>query len=254
MSMKKGKKFYITTPIYYVNEKPHIGHAYTTIAADVLARFHREQGEDVFFLTGTDEHGLKIQHKAEEAGMEPQKFVNEISGEFKNTWDKLNIKYDNFIRTTDPGHKKVVQKVLQTLYDKGAIYKGEYEGLYCVACEQFRHENELVDGRCPDHDIVLERIKEECYLLKLAEIQNTLTKKIESDEFAIRPERYKKEIISFLKNEQLKDISISRKNVSWGVPLPFDPEHTTYVWVDAFLNYLTGLGWDGGLPTLSFGR
>src|SRR4030042_1879074 len=184
MSMKKGKKFYITTPIYYVNEKPHIGHAYTTIAADVLARFHREQGEDVFFLTGTDEHGLKIQHKAEEAGMEPQKFVNEISGEFKNTWDKLNIKYDNFIRTTDPKHKEAVQKVLQTLYDKGAIYKGEYEGLYCVGCEQ-------------------------------------------------------------LKSQRLKDTSISRKNVSWGIPLPFDPGHTTYVWFDAFLNYLTGLGWNG---------
>ncbi len=239
------KNFYITTPIYYVNALPHIGHAYTTIAADALARFHRLQKEEVFLLTGTDEHGLKIQHKAKEAGKEPQEFVNEISGDFKNLWRKLDIKYDNFIRTTDPAHKAAVEKVLQALYDKGAIYKGKYEGLYCVACEQFRSENELAEGRCPDHDIVLEKIKEECYLLKMGELQSELIGKIESDEFAIRPERYKKEILSFLKNEKLKDISISRKNVSWGVPLPFDKEHTTYVWVDAFLNYLTGLGWDG---------
>ncbi len=239
------KKFYITTPIYYVNDVPHIGHAYTTIAADVLARFHRLQGEKVFLLTGTDEHGLKIQHTAEEKGVEPQKFADEISGEFKKLWDKLDIKYDNFIRTTNPAHKAAVQKVLQTLFDKGAIYKGEYEGLYCVACEQFRHENELVDGRCPDHDIVVEKIQEECYLLKMSDLQEKLIAEIESDKFSIRPERYKKEILSFLKNEKLKDISVSRKNVSWGVPLPFDPEHTTYVWVDAFLNYLTGLGWDG---------
>ena len=245
------KKFYITTPIYYVNDLPHIGHAYTTIAADVLARFHRERDEDVFFLTGTDEHGLKIQHSAEEAGKDPQKFVDEISGEFKKLWDKLNVKYDNFIRTTDPAHKKAVGKVLQALYEQGAVYKGEYEGLYCVACEQFRQENELVEGRCPDHDIVLERVKEECYLLKLADIQSRLVEKIEGDEFAIRPEKYKKEVLSFLKNEKLKDISISRKKVSWGIPMPFDKEHTTYVWVDAFLNYLTGLGWDGS--TLELG-
>ncbi|MDI6778490.1 MAG: class I tRNA ligase family protein [Patescibacteria group bacterium] len=239
------KKFYITTPIYYVNDKPHIGHAYTTIAADVLARFHRELGENVFLLTGTDEHGLKIQHKAEEAGKEPQKFVDEISSEFRGLWDKLEIKYDNFIRTTDPKHKEAVQKVLQTLYDKGAIYKGEYEGLYCVACEQFKNENELAEGRCPDHDIVVEKIKEECYLLKMADAQKELIKKIEKDEFRIAPKKYKNEILSFLKNEKLKDISVSRKNVSWGIPLPFDKEHMTYVWVDAFLNYLTGLGWNG---------
>ncbi|PIU78185.1 MAG: methionine--tRNA ligase [Candidatus Moranbacteria bacterium CG_4_10_14_3_um_filter_44_15] len=239
------KNFYITTPIYYVNDKPHIGHAYTTIAADVLARFHKLQGEEVFLLTGTDEHGLKIQHKAEETGKEPQKFVDEISAEFRKLWDKLDIKYNNFIRTTDEKHKKAVQKVLQTLFNKGAIYKGEYEGLYCVACEQFRHENELVDGRCPDHDIVVEKIKEECYLLKMADIQDELVKRIENRELRIEPERYKREVLSFLKNEKLKDISISRKNVKWGIPLPFDKEHTTYVWVDAFLNYLTGLDWDG---------
>ncbi|OGI25971.1 MAG: methionine--tRNA ligase [Candidatus Moranbacteria bacterium RBG_13_45_13] len=246
-------KFFITTPIYYVNDVPHIGHAYTTIAADVLARFHREQDENVFLLTGTDEHGLKIQHKAEEAGKEPQKFVDEIAGEFKNLWDKLEIKYDNFIRTTDSKHKEAVQKVLGTLYDKDAIYKGEYEGMYCVACEQFKNENELIEGRCPEHDIVVEKIKEECYLLKLGDIQQQLIEKIENDEFAIRPEKYKKEILSFLENEKLKDISISRKNVKWGIPLPFDQDHTTYVWFDAFLNYLTGLGWDGNISKLSSG-
>jgi len=249
MSNKKNK-FFITTPIYYVNDKPHIGHAYTTIAADVLARFHKLQGEDVFLLTGTDEHGLKIQKSAEEAGKDPQKFVDEISGKFRELWDKLDVKYGNFIRTTNEKHKKAVEKVLRTLYERGAIYKGEYEGLYCVACEQFRSESELVDGRCPDHDIVVEKIKEECYLLKLAEVQGKLIEKIEKNEFAIQPERYKKEVLSFLKNEKLKDISVSRKNVKWGIPLPFDKDHMTYVWVDAFLNYLTGLGWDGDVDNL----
>ncbi len=238
-------KFYITTPIYYVNAKPHIGHAYTTIAADVLARFHKLQGEEVFFLTGTDEHGLKIQKEAEKAGKDPQKFTDEIAEEFKILWDKLNIKYNNFIRTTDEGHKKAVQKVLQILYDKGAIYKGEYEGLYCVGCEQYKNESDLVNGKCPEHDMVPEKIKEECYMLKMTEKQNELIEKIESDEFKITPEKYKNEILSFLKNQKLNDISVSRKNVKWGVPLPFEPEQTAYVWVDAFLNYLTGLGWNG---------
>lgn len=240
-------KFYITTPIYYANAKPHIGHAYTTVVADVLARFHRAQDEDVFFLTGMDEHGLKIQKTAEAAKKDPQKFVDGITEGFKNLWskDKLNIKYDNFIRTTDPRHKAAVQKVLQTLYDKKAIYKGEYEGLYCVGCEQFKTETELIDGKCPDHNIAPELLREECYLMKMTDIQKELTEKIESDEFKITPEKYKNEIISFLRGQILKDISISRKNVKWGIELPFDKEHTTYVWVDALLNYLTGLGWDG---------
>ena len=240
------KNFYITTPIYYVNAKPHIGHAYTTIAADVLARAHREQGDDVFLLAGTDEHGLNIQKKAQNAKKEPQAFVDEISEEFKKYWEKLNIKYDNFIRTTDENHKAAVQKALQALFDKGAIYKGEYEGHYCVACEQFKNEKELIEGRCPDHDIVCETVKEESYLLKMSgDVQKKLIEKIKKDEFKIRPERYKKEILSFLEGEELKDVSISRKNVSWGIPLPFDAEHTTYVWADAFLNYLTGIGWNG---------
>lgn len=238
-------KFYITTPIYYVNAKPHIGHAYTTVAADVLARYRKLQGKEVFFLTGTDEHGLKIQKNAEEAGKDPQAFTDEIAGEFVKLWENLNIQYDNFIRTSSPEHKKAAQNALQILYDKGAIYKGEYEGWYCVGCEQYKNESDLVGGKCPDHDLPAEKIKEECYMLKLAEVQNKLIKKIENDEFQIAPEKYKNEILSFLKNRKLKDISVSRKNVKWGVPLPFEPEQTAYVWIDAFLNYLTGIGWKG---------
>ncbi len=239
------KKFFVTTPVYYVNAKPHIGHAYTSVAADVLARFHKLQGDEVFLLMGTDEHGLKIQKKAEESGKDPQQFVDEISAGFKQLWEKLDIKYDNFIRTTDPKHKESVQKVLQTLFDKGAIVKGEYEGLYCIGCEQFKNEGDLVNGRCPDHDTDCEIVKEESYLLKMNELQKELAQKIEKDEFCIRPEKYKKEMLSFLTNEKLKDVSISRKNVKWGIPLPFDSEHTTYVWFDAFLSYLTGLDWNG---------
>ncbi|MBU3965671.1 methionine--tRNA ligase [Patescibacteria group bacterium] len=241
----QNKKFYITTPIYYANAKPHIGHAYTTVAADVLARFHRLQGEEVFFLAGLDEHGLKIQRIAEKAGKNPQGFVNEISQEFKRLWDKLNIKYDGFIRTTAPEHKKAVQKALQRLYDRRSIYKGMYEGLYCVGCEQFKTESDLVDGKCPDHNAAPEHLKEECYFLKMSELQNSLIKKIKKDEFQITPDKYKKEILSFLEKHKLRDISISRKNISWGIPLPLDSTHTIYVWVDAFLNYLTGIGWKG---------
>ena len=174
--MEMKNKFYITTPIYYVNAKPHIGHAYTTIAADVMARFHRLKGERTFLLTGTDEHGAKIQEKADEAGMEPKDFVDGIAEEFKKLWakDKLNIEYDNFIRTTDPAHIDAVKKVLQTLYEKKAIYKGEYEGLYCVGCEQFKNEDDLVDGKCPDHGTVPMCMKEESYMLKMTEIQEKL--------------------------------------------------------------------------------
>jgi len=251
MSIAK-KTFYITTPIYYANAKPHIGHAYTTVAADILARFHRLQDDEVFLLAGLDEHGLKIQKKAEETGKDPQEFVDEISEEFKRLWKKLNIQYNSFIRTTDPKHKKAVQKALQRLYNKGSIYKGTYEGLYCVGCEQFKTETELVEGKCPDHNKTPELLSEECYLLKTADLQAELIKKIESDEFKITPGRYKNEILSFLKGQDLKDISISRKNVKWGIPLPFDTQYTAYVWMDAFLNYLTGIGWDGGenIPNL----
>ena len=240
-------KFYITTPIYYANAAPHIGHAYTTVAADALARFYKSQGANVFLLTGMDEHGAKIQKAAEEAGKSPQEFVNGIAEIFEGLWKILEIENNGFIRTTNEKHKEAVRKVLQILFEKGAIYKGEYEGLYCTGCEQFKSENELVDGKCPDHNIAPEMMKEECYLLKMTELQKELIEKIESDEFQIAPERYKKEILSFLEGQKLEDVSISRKNILWGIPLPFDEEHTTYVWVDAFLNYLTGLGWNGDL-------
>ncbi|MBA3046910.1 methionine--tRNA ligase [Patescibacteria group bacterium] len=237
-------KFYITTPIYYVNDEPHIGSAYTTVAADILARYHRMIGEKVFFLTGTDEHGAKIEEKAKQAGMEPQKFADSIAAKFEFAWDELNISNDNFIRTTDSKHKKAVQNVLQSLYDKGDIYKDKHEGLYCVGCEQYKSEKDLVDGKCPDHKKKPENMSEECYMFKLSKYADPIRKKIEKDEYRISPPERKNEILSFYK-EGLKDIAFSRKKVKWGIPLPWDKSHTAYVWADAFLNYLTGIGWDG---------
>lgn len=238
-------KFYITTPIYYANDKPHIGHAYTTIASDVLARFYRLKETKTFFLTGMDEHGAKIAEKAREEGKTPQKLVDEVSDNFQKLWQKLNIKYDNFIRTTNIEHKKAIQISLQTLYDKGVIYKGEYEGLYCVGCEQYKNESDLVNGKCLDHNKKPEIMKEESYMMKMSEKQPELIKEIENNNFRISPKKYKKEILSFLKNNKLEDLSISRKKVDWGIPLLFDKTHTTYVWFDALLNYLTGIGWNG---------
>jgi methionyl-tRNA synthetase len=243
-NMEAKKPFFVTTPIYYANGLPHIGHAYTTVAADVIARAQRLEGE-VIFSTGTDEHGAKIAEKAAEEDKKPQEFVDGIAIAFEELWKKLNISYDSFIRTTELKHKEAVTNVLTKLYEKGAIYKGQYEGLYCVGCEQFKMESDLIEGKCSDHNRVPERMVEESYMLKMTEHQKALIAKIESNELAIRPEKYKKEILSFLMGQTLEDISLSRKNVSWGIPLPFDPSHTTYVWVDAFLNYLTVLGWDG---------
>ncbi|TSC53866.1 MAG: methionyl-tRNA synthetase [Parcubacteria group bacterium LiPW_39] len=237
-------KFYITTPIYYVNDKPHIGHAYTTVAADVLARWHRSQGEEVFFLTGTDEHGAKVAQAAAKAGQSAREFCDGKAEDFKNAWQALDIQYDNFIRTTDPAHEAAVQKTLQILYDKGFIYKGQYEGLYCPGCEQYKIADDLIDGQCPDHQIEPQLMKEESYFFKLSHFQKELEKRIAGDELKIEPKERKNEVLSFIKSG-LADISISRQNVSWGIPLPFDRQYTTYVWVDAFLNYLTGLGWDG---------
>lgn len=238
------RKFYITSPIFYVNANPHIGHTYTMVAADILARYHRMIGDRVFLLAGTDEHGAKIEEKAKELGKEPKEFVDEISARFSIAWDMLDISNDNFIRTTDESHKKAAQDALQYMYDKGDIYKGEYEGLYCRGCEQFKAENDLVDGLCPDHKTAPETMSEECYMFKMSQHQDELVRKIESDEFRILPAERKNEILSFLK-EKLQDVSFSRKNVKWGIPLPWDGSHTAYVWADAFLNYLTGLGWEG---------
>ncbi len=242
-----SKKFYITTPVYYVNDVPHIGHTYTTVAADVLARWHRLKGDKTFFLTGTDEHGAKINEKAVAMKMEPKQYADEISAKFQQAWKELNISNDNFLRTTDPKHAAAVQEALQYMYGKGDIYLGKYQGLYCRGCEQYKSERDLVDGKCPDHNLVPEKMSEECYTFKLSKYQDELLKKIKNDELQILPLNRKNEIISFYEKEGLEDISFSRKNISWGIPIPWDKSHTVYVWADAFLNYLTGLGWDGSI-------
>jgi len=239
------KNFYITTPIYYINDVPHIGHTYTTLAADVLARYHRALGEETFFLTGTDEHGAKIEAKAKEMKMEPKQYADKIAAVFKQAWKELNISNDNFLRTTDEKHVKAVQKALQYMYDKGDIYLSKYEGLYCRGCEQYKSERDLVNGECPDHKVAPEKMSEECYTFRLSKYQNELLEKIKKDELQILPANRKNEIVSFYEKEGLEDISFSRKNVNWGIPIPWDKSHTVYVWADAFLNYLTGLGWDG---------
>jgi len=239
------KKFYITTPIYYVNDKAHCGHAYTTIAADVFARYHRLIGDKTFFLTGLDEHGQKVSQAAEKSGKSPQGFCDKQAESFKKAWQQLNISNNGFLRTTDKEHEKAVQKVLQILWDKKFIYKGQYQGLYCVECEQYKTKNQLINGKCPEHQKEPEIMSEECYFFKLSQFQKELLDKIINNIFIIEPESRKNEMISFFKNEKLQDVSISRKNVQWGISLPFDKSHTCYVWLDAFLNYLTGLCWEG---------
>lgn len=237
-----AKKFCITTPVYYVNSEPHAGSAYTTIAADILARWHKLLGEDVFFLTGTDEHGQKVQEAADKAGLTPKEFCDKISIKFKRAWQALNIEYDNFIRTTDPKHEAEVKKILQELYDKELIYKGNYEACYCVGCEQYLTLSDLVNGKCPVHGREPEIRKEEAYLFKLSSFQDKILELIESGKFSILPEARRKEVVTFIKTG-LQDISISRlkEKVPWGIELPFDSNHTCFVWVDAFWSYLTGL-------------
>ncbi len=245
----EARNFYITTPIYYVNDKPHLGHTYTTVAADVLARYHSMIGDKVFFSTGTDEHGAKIEEKAKENNENVEEFVNRIAADFQFAWDELEISYNfmgNFIRTSEQRHIKAVQKALQYLYDKGDIYSGTYEGWYCQGCEQYKTKGDLIEGdKCPDHGTKVEWINEETYMFRLSAYAGQLLEKIEKDELKIQPVEKKNEIISFYKNQGLRDISFSRKKVKWGIPLPFDESHTAYVWADAFLNYLTVLGWDG---------
>lgn len=236
-------KFYVTTPIYYVNQPPHVGSAYTTIAADVLARYHRLMGDDVFFLTGTDEHGAKVAQAAKEAGKPPLELCDEVVTDFKKVWKHMAISNDYFIRTTASHHIKAVQQILQMFNDKGLIYKGKYEGLYCVGCERYYGRSELVEGKCPLHLTEPELVSEETYFFKLSSFQSPLLKAMEKGEFLIEPEERRNEMVSFLKNEKLTDLAISRSKVEWGIPIPFDTTHTTYVWVDAFTNYITGIGW-----------
>ncbi len=240
-------RFYVTTPIYYVNAEPHIGHVYTSTVADVLARYYRLAygKENVFFMTGTDEHGAKIQEIAEAKGQKPKQFTDEVAAKFKSAWKTLDITYDNFLRTTDPHHEDAVRWVTQKLYDQGDIYKGSYQALYCVGCEQYKTISELVDGKvCPDHNRECEVHEEEAYLFALSKYQEELEQLISDDEIQILPVERKNEILAFIRGG-LEDVAISRKkeNVSWGIDLPFDETQTTYVWIDAFLNYLTGLGW-----------
>ena len=230
----KNKKFYVTTPIYYPNDILHVGHAYTTIAADILARWHRLKGEDVFFLTGTDEHGKKIEEAAKKQNKKPKEFVDELVLKIKKDWGKLNLTYDKFIRTTDKEHEKVVGEILQKVYDKGDIYLGEYEGLYCVGCEAYYTEKDLENGFCPIHKKKAELLKEKSYFFKLSKYQKKLLE-LYQKEF-ILPKHREKEIINRVK-EGLNDLSISRTSFDWGIPLPFDKKHVCYVWFDALTNY-----------------
>ncbi|HLR46237.1 MAG TPA: methionine--tRNA ligase, partial [Deinococcales bacterium] len=234
--------YYATTPIFYVNAEPHLGHAYTTTLVDVATRYHRLRGEDVLFLTGTDEHGEKIQKAAEEAGMSPAAYVDRISGKFQAAWDELGISYDVFMRTTAPEHHRVVQEVLQRVYDNGDIIFGEYGGLYCVQCERYYTEKELEDGKCPQHDIVLEYRSEENYFFRMERYRPWLRRELEENPDLIRPEGYRNEVLGMLR-EPIGDLSISRPRdrVPWGIPLPWDENHVTYVWFDALINYWTAL-------------
>jgi len=240
----KNKKYYITTPLYYVNDKPHIGHAYTTLAADVLARHLRNKDVPVHFQTGTDEHGSNIEKIAREKGVEPKAWCDGISADFRELWKTLNVKYDYFIRTTDAGHEAGVQAVFEKLIKSGDIYKGSYDGLYCSSCEAFYDSGELKDGKlCPVHARPVEHVSEETYFFKLSKYESALLEHYEKHPDFLSPRYRSQELLNFVKSG-LKDISVSRTKVSWGVPVRSDPKHTVYVWFDALLNYATGPGYN----------
>jgi methionyl-tRNA synthetase len=240
------RTFYLTTPIYYVNATPHLGHAYTTIVADAMARYRRLRGDRVWFLTGTDEHGDNIAQTAKKVGVSPQAYADRISGAFRDTWQRLGITNDDFIRTTEPRHQRVVQGILQRLHDAGEIYFGRYGGQYCFGCERFYTEKEIVDGKCPDHQRALTWIEEENYFFRMSKYQDWLIGYLESHPDLVRPERYRNEVLGFLR-EPLQDLSISRPRtrLEWGIPLPFDDRFVTYVWFDALINYVSALGEPG---------
>lgn len=236
------KKYYITTPIYYPSGSLHIGHTYTTVAADTMARYKRMRGYDVMFLTGTDEHGQKIERKAAEAGVEPKKYVDDIVAGIKDLWKLMNITHDKFIRTTDEEHVKAVQKIFQILYDKGDIYKGEYEGWYCTPCEAFWTERQLADGKCPDCGRKVEKTREESYFFRLSKYQDRLIDLIENNPEFLQPESRRREMLNNFLYPGLEDLSVSRTTFKWGIPVPFDDKHIIYVWIDALSNYITALG------------
>ena len=242
--MEEKKKYYITTAIAYTSGKPHIGNTYEIVLADSIARFKRQQGYDVFFQTGTDEHGQKIEQKAQEQGISPQEFVDNVSGEIKRIWDLMNSSYDKFIRTTDKYHERQVQKMFKKLYDQGDIYKGFYEGMYCTPCESFFTASQLNDGKCPDCGRPCQPAKEEAYFLKLGKYTNKLVEHIEAHPEFIQPESRKNEMINNFIKAGLQDLCVSRTSFKWGIPVDFDDKHVVYVWMDALSNYITGLGYD----------
>lgn len=242
--MANKGKFYITTAIAYTSRKPHIGNSYEIVLTDAIARYKRLQGYDVFMLTGTDEHGQKIEEYAEAAGVTPKEYVDEVSSEIRGICDLLNTKYDRFIRTTDEQHERIVQKIFKKLYEQGDIYKGHYEGLYCIPCESFWTESQLVDGKCPDCGREVKPAKEEAYFLKLSKYQKRLEDFIEQNENFIYPEARKKEMLNNFIKPGLQDLCVSRTSFKWGIPVDFDPDHVVYVWIDALSNYITAIGYD----------
>ena len=249
--MSKGK-YYITTAIAYTSRKPHIGNTYEVILTDAIARFKRKLGYDVFFLTGTDEHGQKIQQAAEEAGISPKQYVDSVTGEIKDIWNLINTSYDRLIRTTDEDHEQTVKKIFKKLYDQGDIYKSEYEGLYCVPCESFFTPSQLVDGCCPDCGREVVSTKEEAYFFKMSKYQDKLMAHIESHPDFIAPESRKNEMVNNFLKPGLQDLCVSRSTFNWGVPVEFDPGHVIYVWVDALSNYITALGYDPENPSENY--
>ncbi len=239
----ENKKYYITTPIYYPSSKFHVGHCYCTIIADAIARYKRLQGYDVFFMTGTDEHGQKIERKAKEAGKTPKEYVDEIVSDTKELWKSLGITYDKYIRTTDKEHVECVKKIFQKLYEKGDIYLDEYEGLYCTPCEAFWTETQLVDGKCPDCGRDVELVREESYFFRLSKYQDKLLDYYKEHPDFLEPISRKNEMINNFFNKGLEDLCVSRTTIDWGIPVPFDPKHTVYVWIDALTNYISALGY-----------
>ena len=248
------EKYYISTAIAYTSSKPHIGNTYEIVLADAIARHKRNKGYDVYFQTGTDEHGEKIEQKAKANNLDPQEYVDRISSQVKSIWDVMNTSYDRFVRTTDPNHEKVVQKIFKKLYDQGDIYKGKYEGLYCTPCESFFTESQLVDGKCPDCGGEVHSASEEAYFFKLSKYQDRLIKYIEEHPEFIQPESRKNEMINNFLKPGLQDLCVSRSSFTWGIPVDFDPKHVIYVWIDALTNYITNIGYDPDGSTEEFAK
>ena len=248
------EKYYISTAIAYTSGKPHIGNTYEIVLADAIARYKRFKGYDVYFQTGTDEHGLKIQQKAADKGVTPQEFVDEVAGEIKRIWDLMNTSYDKFVRTTDENHVKVVQHIFKKMYDNGDIYKDKYEGLYCVPCESFWTESQLVDGKCPDCGREVVNQSEEAYFFRLSKYQDKLEDLFENHPEIVEPAARRNEMINNFIKPGVRDLCVSRTSIKWGIPVDFDPDHTVYVWLDALTNYITNIGYDVNNSSDEFNR